>query len=113
MIVYGTENFGDLGMIRRRAGRKPNFKHLVRLSLGDSVWERVQCEEGGGCWERAPTVIREEGPRALLDGKDRQSEGLGRSFCPVLLNGQVPLPGEVVMLIVIGEEGLVVVSASG
>lgn len=58
-------------------------------------------------------MIREEGPRALLDGKDRQSEGLGRSFCPVLLNGQVPLPGEVVMLIIIGEEGLVVVSASG
>lgn len=58
-------------------------------------------------------MIREEGPRALLGGRERQSEGPRRSFCPVLLNGQVPLPGEVVMLVVVGEERLVVVSASG
>lgn len=34
------------------------------------------------------------------------------SFCPFLLDGQVPLPGEMVMLVIIREEGLVVVSAS-
>ena len=35
------------------------------------------------------------------------------SFCPLLFNGQVPLPGEVVVLVIVGEEGLVVVGASG
>lgn len=35
------------------------------------------------------------------------------SFCPLFLNGQVPLPGEVVVLVIVGEEGLVVVGASG
>ena len=69
--------------------------------------------DGGGCWGRGPNVTREEGPRTLLGGKDRPSEGQRCSFCPVLLNGQVPLPGEVVMLVIVGEEGLVVVSASG
>lgn len=62
---------------------------------------------------------REEGQggepteRILPRGMGKERDGQADSFCPLLLNGQVPLPGEVVMLVVIGEEGLVVVSASG
>lgn len=46
-------------------------------------------------------------------------KGIGRgkanrvnSFCPFLLDGQVPLPGEMVMLVIIREEGFVVIGAS-
>lgn len=61
---------------------------------------------------------REEGQGALvagriLGGKGRGRDGKMHSFCPILLYGQVPLPGEVVMLVVISEEGLVVVCAPG
>lgn len=51
--------------------------------------------------------------RVLPGGKGRDGGGKTCSFCPLLLNGQIPFPGEVVMLVVVGEEGLVVVGASG
>lgn len=34
------------------------------------------------------------------------------SFCPLLLNGQVPFPGEMVVVIIIGKEGLVAIVSS-
>lgn len=34
------------------------------------------------------------------------------SICPLLLNGQVPFPGEMVVLIIISEEGLVAIVSS-
>lgn len=54
-------------------------------------------------------VGRENSSGGEGGGKDGQTY----SFCPVLLNGQVPFPGEVVLLVIISEEGFVVVSASG
>lgn len=61
-----------------------------------------------------PAVIRKDmTKRVLAGGKCRDGDGRMCSFCPLLLNGQVPLPGEVVMLVIVGEEGLVVVGASG
>ena len=52
--------------------------------------------------------------RTLLVGEEGdRRDGQTHSFCPILLNGQVPFPGEVVLFVVIREEGLVVVSASG
>lgn len=63
------------------------------------------CDEGGG--QGAEHDV--EGS-SKWQGRDR--DGQMCSFCPLLLNGQVPLPGEVVVLVVIGEEGLVVVGAS-
>lgn len=46
-------------------------------------------------------------------GKGQEGEGKEgvSSFCPILLNGQIPFPGEMVMLVIIGEEGLVVIGA--
>lgn len=77
----------------------------------------------GGHWRRVPAGNRGEGGktdrtismagRILPGGKGRRESRQMHSFCPVLLNGQVPFPGEVVVLVVIGEEGLVVVGASG
>lgn len=51
--------------------------------------------------------------RILPDGKGGERDGWMHSFCPLLLNRQVPLPAEVVVLVIVGEEGLVVVRASG
>lgn len=64
------------------------------------------CDEGGGQGDEHDV----EGS-SRWQGRDRNEQMC--SFCPLLLNGQVPLPGEVVVLVVIGEEGLVVVGASG
>lgn len=50
--------------------------------------------------------------RVLPSGQRVERDRQVHSFCPVLLNGQVPFPGEVVLLVIISEEGLGVVGAS-
>lgn len=67
---------------------------------------RPSCDEWGG---QGGEQDVEDSSR--WQGRDR--DGQMCSFCPLLLNGQVPLPGEVVVLVIIGEEGLVMVGASG
>lgn len=45
-------------------------------------------------------------------GRGRGKANWVNSFRPFLLDGQVPLPGEMVVLVIIREEGLVVIGAS-
>lgn len=54
-----------------------------------------------------------EGGRMENDGEEKQLRSGSSLVFPVLLDVQVPLPGQVVMLVVISKLGLYVVGAAG
>ena len=92
---------------------------MLGTTLRDIAGQEALITECGEYWGKDPALNREEGQGDEYDREGTsewhggEKEGQMHSFCPFLLNRQVPLPGKVVMLVIVGEEGLVVVSASG
>lgn len=90
-----------------RAGHRP------RLAQSPSTHGKGCQGCGQPCWQEGAVV----GMAHLETGAGGKGMGRGKanwvsSFCPFLLDGQVPLPGEMVMLVIIREEGFVVIGAS-